>query len=66
MESLLLSINKAHLNSAESSDDQNRSTVKRLFSSVFSIVAHPLPRSTMTRRSLISASKPTNRGYKNS
>lgn len=39
MDAILLSVNKGQLNSAESSEDNNRSTVKRLFSSVFSIVS---------------------------
>lgn len=41
MTDIELSVNKNVLNSACSSEDFNRSTVKRLFSSVFSIV--PLP-----------------------
>ncbi len=39
--------------------DYNRSTVKRLFSSVFSIVPHSTLRSTMTKKSVTSTSTTT-------
>lgn len=56
MTDLLLSANGKHTGSA-SSEDYNRSTVKRLFSSVFSIVPQLPSRSTATKKSATSKTK---------